>query len=122
MKDVKETKKISMHLFFDKNTFEKCPILHLQKQQLSFIPTILDLSDFSPPAELYPINPARNIARLGSHTRLFISGDIEQFFVPNFEARMLKLGNRVLIKEKQAIVLVHRRFEIDFNASEPKSK
>uniref|UniRef100_A0A914PU52 Uncharacterized protein n=1 Tax=Panagrolaimus davidi TaxID=227884 RepID=A0A914PU52_9BILA len=82
----------------------------------------MDLSDFSSPTELYPINPARNIARIGSHTKLFISGDIEQFFVANFEPRMLKLGNRVLIKEKQAIVLVHRRFEIDLNAKEPKSK
>uniref|UniRef100_A0AC34FU35 N-acetyllactosaminide beta-1,3-N-acetylglucosaminyltransferase n=1 Tax=Panagrolaimus sp. ES5 TaxID=591445 RepID=A0AC34FU35_9BILA len=112
--------KISMHLFFEKSDFKKCPILDLQK--LSFLPTLMDLSDFSPPAELYPINPARNIARLGSRTKLFISGDIEQIFVENFEAQILKLGNKVLLKEKQAIVLVHRRFEIDFNAPEPKTK
>lgn len=57
-----------------------------------------DTNDYQNFFELYPINVGRNIARITVETKLFISGDIEQFFIPKFEPRMYKLASKILIK------------------------
>ena len=51
----------------------------------------------SPPL-IYPINVARNIARRGMRTRLFVSGDIEQVFSDGYERRMRALGEQLLLR------------------------
>ncbi|CAD5231902.1 unnamed protein product [Bursaphelenchus xylophilus] len=71
---------------------------------------------------IYPINVARNIARKGSKTKLFISGDIENYFVTNYEHRMRKLAMEKLINSKEKLALVHRRFEVENGLKLPKTK
>lgn len=62
---------------------------------------------------MYPINVARNVARNGAKTPLFISGDIEQIFSRNYEPRMRALAAELLLNQRLRTVLVHRRFEVE---------
>ncbi|KAI6199691.1 N-acetyllactosaminide beta-1,3-N-acetylglucosaminyltransferase [Aphelenchoides besseyi] len=112
LKRAKKGEKFSIHFFFEKRNLTKCPELKLKfnetkGQKLPFI---------------YPINTARNIARLGMKTRLFLSGDVEQLFSKNYEPRMRALASKILLKEKQKLVLVHRRFELDKGIKVPETK
>uniref|UniRef100_A0A0N4ZVX1 N-acetylmuramoyl-L-alanine amidase n=1 Tax=Parastrongyloides trichosuri TaxID=131310 RepID=A0A0N4ZVX1_PARTI len=75
-------------------------------------------SDFS----VYPINVGRNIARLGMETRLFLSGDIENFPSYNYEKIVSELAAKYLLKQKRKIVLVHRRFEYEKGLETPRNK
>jgi hypothetical protein len=81
-----------------------------------------DFKEFRPINNLYPINVARNIARRWRATQLFLSGDIENVFVPDFERRARGLAKKLIIDGKKKTVLVHRRFEIEANAKMPRSK
>uniref|UniRef100_A0A0N5CGW5 Glycosyl transferase n=1 Tax=Strongyloides papillosus TaxID=174720 RepID=A0A0N5CGW5_STREA len=71
----------------------------------------------------YPINAARNIARIGKRTRLFLSGDIENYSSSNYESKVSKLAEKVILNNNETnLVLVHRRFEILAKAPVPKFK
>ncbi|KAI6189378.1 N-acetyllactosaminide beta-1,3-N-acetylglucosaminyltransferase [Aphelenchoides bicaudatus] len=72
--------------------------------------------------DLYPINIARNIARMAVKTPLFISGDIENIFAWNYEQRMRLFAYDYLVKENRTKeVLVHRRFEVDKREAVPRT-
>jgi len=114
--------KVSLHLFY-KWAGSECPTFVVPKQMYYIFPVSLsDTNDFENIEDVYPINAARNIARKGSRTKLFVSGDIEQFYVKNFEPRMYKLAKKVLLEEKKKTVLVYRRFEINATAPIPQNK
>ena len=96
---MRNTNQVSLHLFFEKLDDTECPIIEM--------PLLLDstndydlrnIENFKSITRYYPINPARNIARKGIKTELFISGDIEQIYVQNFERRMFKLAKQVLLE------------------------
>uniref|UniRef100_A0A0N5CGW4 N-acetyllactosaminide beta-1,3-N-acetylglucosaminyltransferase n=1 Tax=Strongyloides papillosus TaxID=174720 RepID=A0A0N5CGW4_STREA len=71
----------------------------------------------------YPINAARNIARIGKRTRLFLSGDIENYSSFNYESRVSRLAEKKILNNKENnLVLVHRRFEILESVPVPKLK
>ena len=90
--------KVSLHLFFNKIT-ETCPNIQTTNKYGSKLNiTLNDLKDFKLFEDIFPINVARNIARKAVKTDLFISGDIEQIFVKNFEPRVYKLAEEILIK------------------------
>lgn len=94
----KESGQVSLHLFYKWNS-EQCPQFIIPKDMYSISKTsLLDMKDFENIADIYPINAARNIARKGSKTKLFISGDIEQVYVKNFEPRMYELAKKVLLE------------------------
>ena len=120
METEKNSGRISLHLFFERKNHSTCPIFQHSGVK-SGSANFTDLDFYIPPGS-YPINPARNIAREGSKTRLFISGDIEQIFCKDFEPKMKSLAKKVLIKENKKLVLVHRRFEISKNVTLPRTK
>uniref|UniRef100_A0A0K0FIU6 Transposase n=1 Tax=Strongyloides venezuelensis TaxID=75913 RepID=A0A0K0FIU6_STRVS len=71
----------------------------------------------------YPINAARNIARISKRTRLFLSGDIENYSSSNYESKVSKLAEKVILNNNESnLVLVHRRFEILKTVPVPKLK
>uniref|UniRef100_A0A0N5C3B1 Polysaccharide deacetylase n=1 Tax=Strongyloides papillosus TaxID=174720 RepID=A0A0N5C3B1_STREA len=124
-----DTKKISLHLFFEKSNFKNCPNIllkriskpkaNLVKKYRKLVSMVKNLPIFF---NVYPINVARNIARLGKRTKLFLSSDIENYSSLNFESKVSKLAKKVLLNEKQKLVLVHRRFEIKDNVPIPRTK
>ena len=96
---LKNSGQISLHLFFEKSSDIDCPIIEMPLLLDSFNNYDLrDIEKFEPITRYYPINPARNIARKGIKTELFISGDIEQIYVQNFERRMFQLAERILLE------------------------
>ena len=96
---LKNSGQISLHLFFRNKHFISCPILKIPEDMYSILrASPSDMKDFEDTTQIYPINAARNIARKGSKTKLFISGDIEQVYVENFESRMYQLAKRVLLE------------------------
>ena len=129
--------KVSLHLFFKRKNFHRCPELLIPENMYSALGASLsDMKEFEDFTVIYPINAARNIARKGSKTKLFISGDIEQVYVKNFEPRMYQLAKKVLLefvsiilffliqnfREKRKTVLVYRRFELDDASPMPQNK
>uniref|UniRef100_A0A0K0FIU5 Beta-1,4-glucuronyltransferase 1 n=1 Tax=Strongyloides venezuelensis TaxID=75913 RepID=A0A0K0FIU5_STRVS len=125
-----DTSKISLHFFFNKGNFKKCPHVILKGIKkpsgdvMGKFAKALSLIKLSPKYFLnYPINTARNIARIGKRTRLFLSGDIENYSSSNYESKVSKLAEKVILNNNQTnLVLVHRRFEIRENAPVPKLK
>ena len=96
---LKNSGQISLHLFFEKLSNTKCPVIKFPLSLNSYENSDLaEVKNFGPVIKYYPINVARNIARKGIKTELFISGDIEQMYVKNFEPRMFKLAKRVLLE------------------------
>uniref|UniRef100_A0A0N5A792 Metallophos domain-containing protein n=1 Tax=Parastrongyloides trichosuri TaxID=131310 RepID=A0A0N5A792_PARTI len=72
--------------------------------------------------DIYPINEARNVARLGKKTILFLSGDIENYSSNGYERKVSKLATVYLLEQRRKIVLVHRRFEYEKGFKRPKNK
>ena len=96
---IKRSGKVSLHLFFRKKDFQPCPQLAIPENMFSiFEASLTDMKEFGDIMEIYPINTARNIARKNTNTELFISGDIEQLYVKNFERRIYPLAKKVLIE------------------------
>uniref|UniRef100_A0A0N5A791 Beta-1,4-glucuronyltransferase 1 n=1 Tax=Parastrongyloides trichosuri TaxID=131310 RepID=A0A0N5A791_PARTI len=81
-----------------------------------------ELTRIPRPYFVYPINVARNIARMGKRTKLFLSTDIENFPSNNYEKKVSMIGREILLKEKKKVVLVHRRFEVEKGIAIPKTK
>ncbi|KAK0411636.1 hypothetical protein QR680_005762 [Steinernema hermaphroditum] len=79
-------------------------------------------SKFAQPNSLYPINAARNIARQEVETDLFLSGDIENILCCDYNRRIRRLANALLVEARKRTVLVHRRFEQRANLTFPSSK
>ncbi|VDM48024.1 unnamed protein product [Toxocara canis] len=74
------------------------------------------------PAKLYPVNVARNVARLLSSTKYILIADYEYIFSEDFEARMLRIA-RNLLEERPKTALVFRIFEAKGTIDEmPRSK
>ena len=134
---IRNTGKVSLHLFFKKKRFTTCPKLVIPENMHSLLKVSLpDIKHLEDITDVYPINAARNIARKGSGTKLFISGDIEQVYVKNFEPRMYDLAKQVLLefveiilfflmqyfREKRKTVLVYRRFELNTTSPMPQNK
>uniref|UniRef100_A0A0K0FIU8 Alpha-1,3-fucosyltransferase n=1 Tax=Strongyloides venezuelensis TaxID=75913 RepID=A0A0K0FIU8_STRVS len=125
-----DTSKISLHFFFIKSSFDKCPHVILKgikkpKNNVieKFAKTLSLIKSLPKFFRHYPINPARNIARIGKRTRLFLSGDIENYSSSNYESKVSKLAEKVILNNNESnLVLVHRRFEIRENAPVPKLK
>ena len=96
---LKNSGQISLHLFFEKSSYMECPTIHMPLSLDSFEKLdLIDIQDTNSFNRYYPINTARNIARNRVRTELFISGDIEQTYVQNFESRMFKLAKKVLLE------------------------
>uniref|UniRef100_A0A915BIS1 Glycosyltransferase family 92 protein n=1 Tax=Parascaris univalens TaxID=6257 RepID=A0A915BIS1_PARUN len=71
---------------------------------------------------LYPINVARNVARLLSWTKYILIADYEYIFSEGFEARMLDLATTIL-DENPKTALVFRIFEANGTINEmPRTK
>ena len=134
---IKNTGKVSLHIFFKKKKFDTCPKLVIPENSYSiFKISLSDIKRLDDITDVYPINAARNIARRGSRTKLFISGDIEQVYVKHFESKMYQLAKKVLLefvriilffiiqhfREKRKTVLVYRRFELKDEAPMPQNK
>ncbi|KAH7706158.1 Protein T15D6.4 [Aphelenchoides avenae] len=114
--------KVGLHLFFDKAGFDKCPTLYLPTDTTDISIEEADMQYFTQVSKIYPINAARNIARIGSKTKLFLSGDIENIFCVNYEPRIYPLAKKLILDDKQQAVLIHRRFEIDLHSPMPRNK
>lgn len=96
---LKDSGQVSLHLFFEKPENVECPIIEMPFTLDYFEKLeLINILSFGPVTDVYPINSARNIGRKGIKTELFISGDIEQTYVKNFEPRMFKLAKRVLLE------------------------
>uniref|UniRef100_A0A0K0FIV0 Beta-1,4-glucuronyltransferase 1 n=1 Tax=Strongyloides venezuelensis TaxID=75913 RepID=A0A0K0FIV0_STRVS len=125
-----DTSKISLHFFFQKGDFHKCPHAIMKGIKIpkgnvleQYVKTISILKVAPEFFQHYPINTARNIARIGKRTRLFLSGDIENYSSLNYESRVSKLAEKEILNNKKTnLVLVHRRFEVLDNVSIPKLK
>uniref|UniRef100_A0A0N4ZE03 N-acetyllactosaminide beta-1,3-N-acetylglucosaminyltransferase n=1 Tax=Parastrongyloides trichosuri TaxID=131310 RepID=A0A0N4ZE03_PARTI len=119
--------KISLHLFYINNK-KNCPKIDkpsfdMSNQSKDEIDTLIkDAKNMDKYFDVYPINVARNLARKGMKTRLFLSSDVEQICNNGYESRMRKLAKKEIIDKKRNIVLVHRRFEMDENETIPKNK
>ncbi|KAE9549027.1 hypothetical protein FO519_007757 [Halicephalobus sp. NKZ332] len=114
---------ISLHLFFEKFDQEECPEIEIPSSLNSLAKShLVEIERFGSIMEVYPVNFAKNIARKGVAADLFISGEIEEVFVENFESRIFKLAKKVLLEEQQQTVLVYRRFEISEDVLPPRSK
>ena len=97
-KELRAKGQTSLHLLFEKQNLDNCPSIGIPK---AFPPNNISLESIKKYGDVtnnYPANVARNIARKGIKTELFITGDIEQFYVQNFESRMFKLAKRVLLE------------------------
>uniref|UniRef100_A0A0K0FIU9 Beta-1,4-glucuronyltransferase 1 n=1 Tax=Strongyloides venezuelensis TaxID=75913 RepID=A0A0K0FIU9_STRVS len=129
-KNIFDTTKISLHFFFNKGNFEKCPHVILSGMKkprgdvmTKFAKTLLLIKTLPKYFRHYPINAARNIARIGKRTRLFLSGDIENYSSLNYESKVSRLAEKVILNNNETnLVLVHRRFEIPSRAPVPKLK
>ncbi|CAD5224476.1 unnamed protein product [Bursaphelenchus okinawaensis] len=114
LEEVKSSRKVGVHLFYKKKkSYDECQSFTISGENDVYESNIDDI---------YPINVARNIARRGTKSNLFISGDIENFFVPNYEEWMRKLAETTLFGKEQKLVLVHRRFEVAEGMIIPKTK
>uniref|UniRef100_A0A0K0FIU7 N-acetyllactosaminide beta-1,3-N-acetylglucosaminyltransferase n=1 Tax=Strongyloides venezuelensis TaxID=75913 RepID=A0A0K0FIU7_STRVS len=129
-KNIFDTTKISLHFFFYKGKFDKCPHVILKGIKkpsgdliVKYAHALSIIKSLPKYFYHYPINAARNIARIGKRTRLFLSGDIENYSSLNYESKVSKLAEKeILNNNKTNVVLVHRRFEILSRASVPKLK
>uniref|UniRef100_A0A0N5CGW7 Beta-1,4-glucuronyltransferase 1-like n=1 Tax=Strongyloides papillosus TaxID=174720 RepID=A0A0N5CGW7_STREA len=125
-----DTTKISLHFFFNKGNFDKCPHVILKGIKkprgdvMEKFAKVLSFIKLSPKYFLnYPINAARNIARIGKRTRLFLSGDIENYSSLNYESKVSRLAEKEILNDNETnLVLVHRRFEIRETVPVPKLK
>uniref|UniRef100_A0A0N5A790 N-acetyllactosaminide beta-1,3-N-acetylglucosaminyltransferase n=1 Tax=Parastrongyloides trichosuri TaxID=131310 RepID=A0A0N5A790_PARTI len=124
-----DIRKISLHLIFEKDNFKKCPFVFLfgmsrdrWRVLKNYKTSINKIKKLPKLFDVYPINVARNIGRLGKTTELFLSGDIENYASYRYESKVSKLANQLLLKDKKRAVLVHRRFEIDNNITIPRTK
>ncbi|CEF70293.1 N-acetyllactosaminide beta-1,3-N-acetylglucosaminyltransferase [Strongyloides ratti] len=125
-----DIKKISLHFFFEKKDHKNCPHIILKGIKkpsgniLKKYKTMLSrVSEYKKFFNIYPINVARNIARLGKKTILFLSGDIENYPSLNYEKKVSKLAvQESLLKNNRKLVLVHRRFEINDSFTIPRTK
>uniref|UniRef100_A0A0N5CGW6 Beta-1,4-glucuronyltransferase 1-like n=1 Tax=Strongyloides papillosus TaxID=174720 RepID=A0A0N5CGW6_STREA len=125
-----DTSKISMHFFFKKSSLDKCPHVILKGIKKpkgnvieKFSRTLSLIKSLPKFFRHYPINTARNIARIGKRTRLFLSGDIENYSSMNYESKVSRLAvKEILNNNKTNLVLVHRRFEIRETVPVPKLK
>lgn len=97
-KELRRKNQISLHLFFEKSDFDDCPSIVIPKTFPFSNISLESIKKYGEVTTIYPANAARNIARKGIMTELFITGDIEQFYVENFESRMFKLAKRVLLE------------------------
>uniref|UniRef100_A0A0K0DWK3 N-acetyllactosaminide beta-1,3-N-acetylglucosaminyltransferase n=1 Tax=Strongyloides stercoralis TaxID=6248 RepID=A0A0K0DWK3_STRER len=128
-KHIYDTKKVSLHFFFKKNDFEQCPHIILKgikvpngnilKKYNKILSKINNLYKFF---DIYPINAARNMARLGKRTTLFLSGDIENYPSLHYESKVAKLAKDLLLNNNRKLVLVHRRFEVNDSSTIPRTK
>ncbi|CEF70294.1 N-acetyllactosaminide beta-1,3-N-acetylglucosaminyltransferase [Strongyloides ratti] len=125
-----DTTKVSLHLFFEKKDHKNCPHIifkgikkpsgNIFKKYKTMLSIVGDYNKFF---DIYPINTARNIARLGKRTILFLSGDIENYPSLNYEKKVSKLAvQESLLKNNRKLVLVHRRFEINESFTIPRTK
>uniref|UniRef100_A0A1I7SII9 TauD domain-containing protein n=2 Tax=Bursaphelenchus xylophilus TaxID=6326 RepID=A0A1I7SII9_BURXY len=115
--------KVGIHLFYERPIFGSCGEIIVDAWEMTRDEDYLTfLFPKSRPTPYYPVNTARNVARLGAKSRLFLSCDTENLPVNNYEPRMRKLAQKELIEKGQKMVLVHRRFEIADAAELPKSK
>uniref|UniRef100_A0A0N4Z762 N-acetyllactosaminide beta-1,3-N-acetylglucosaminyltransferase n=1 Tax=Parastrongyloides trichosuri TaxID=131310 RepID=A0A0N4Z762_PARTI len=120
--------KVSLHLLYDNDGINNCVpiIINEIKDNDNLMEKYkkgLELGRKLPsPQKVYPINVARNIARMGKKTELFLSSDIENFSSDKYETKVSKIALKYLLEQKRKIVLVHRRFEYDIGASRPKNK
>ncbi|CAD5223587.1 unnamed protein product [Bursaphelenchus okinawaensis] len=115
--------KVGLHLFWERSTFGSCGDIIVDSQAFTRDEDYLTfLFPKSRPTPYYPVNTARNVARLGAKTRLFLSCDTENLPVANYEAKMRKLATRELIQNGKKMVIVHRRFEIADAVELPKNK
>ncbi|KAE9546724.1 hypothetical protein FO519_010064, partial [Halicephalobus sp. NKZ332] len=122
LRALKQKNQTSLHLFFEKQNFINCPSIKIQKHIPPKDVALKAGKKYGEITNVYPINAARNIARKGIKTELFISGDMEQFYVQNFESRMFNLSKKVLLEEKQNTVIIYRRFEVETGTIVPDSK
>uniref|UniRef100_A0A0N5CGW3 N-acetyllactosaminide alpha-1,3-galactosyltransferase n=1 Tax=Strongyloides papillosus TaxID=174720 RepID=A0A0N5CGW3_STREA len=125
-----DVSKISLHFFFQKDDYETCPHVILKgikrpkgnvidkfAKAMSIVKVLPEFFNH------YPINAARNIARIGKRTRLFLSGDIENYSSLNYESKVSRLAVKEILNNNETnLVLVHRRFEVAENVPVPKLK
>uniref|UniRef100_A0AC35TR61 N-acetyllactosaminide beta-1,3-N-acetylglucosaminyltransferase n=1 Tax=Rhabditophanes sp. KR3021 TaxID=114890 RepID=A0AC35TR61_9BILA len=116
--------KISMHFLYEKGIDGKCYDLLKPKLKAdtNIIIEMKNYKDVTYFESLYPINVARNIARIGKKTNLFLSGDVENYTSENFEAKLRKAGAELIINSTKNVVLVHRRFETADDIEIPHTK
>uniref|UniRef100_A0A0N4Z763 Beta-1,4-glucuronyltransferase 1 n=1 Tax=Parastrongyloides trichosuri TaxID=131310 RepID=A0A0N4Z763_PARTI len=125
------TVKISLHLIYDIDKYKDCPPMVIIEEKISingdslmnlYRKRLESIKKLSIGFDIYPINIARNIGRLGKLTRLFLSGDIENYSSNNYETKVSKLATKYLLEQKRKVVLVHRRFEYEYGYDRPTTK
>lgn len=123
MEEFYDTRNVSLHMFFKKFNDFPCPEIHLNRLKRINSNHVEQITLKNAEKQIYSINTARNIARLGSKTKLFLLNDIENIMVRNYEQRMRKLATEMLLRKRMKTVLVHRRFEIAMNVTSlPRTK
>ena len=104
---------LSVHLLIPRQS-KSCPKLRFSKNQnfscfLRPPTTSLNISKITS----YPVNLARNSARLFTHSSFILIADLDHFFSNLFEKRLRTLAtNFFKEKENQKTVLVYRIFEV----------
>lgn len=89
-------KDIFVHLFYEAENPGECESIKYNFELSEWDNSIINrLPNFF---SIYPINVARNIARLKLSTRLFLSGDIEQLLSDGYEERVRSLAHDRLIR------------------------
>ncbi|CAI4228322.1 unnamed protein product [Auanema sp. JU1783] len=116
-------KALSAHIFVA-NTYPefKCPTIDITIKP----PSVCDFSArlkkfrFKTPAGLYPVNTARNVARMCDNSEYFLYADMEQQFSDGAEAKLRKLIEKHDIKRNN-LTLTIRRFEHKTGTNAPRT-
>ncbi|KAI6213096.1 N-acetyllactosaminide beta-1,3-N-acetylglucosaminyltransferase [Aphelenchoides besseyi] len=126
-----DNSRVALHLLFEMRTNKtaECPDLIYNRPSNETLwdrsyadIMVRDLERLCASQLMYPINVARNVARLGVRTPLFVSGDIENIFSLDYERRMRPLAWNILYAaNRPRKVLVHRRFEVDSRDTVPRT-